>query len=55
MKTQIIKHRLADAILFEFECTTLKECVIAAVKQKKSLQGAYITFQKGTIIKNCQQ
>jgi hypothetical protein len=41
MKYQI-KHCLHLAVLFEFECGSLKLCVEAAVKARANLGGAYL-------------
>ena len=44
METKItIKHRYSGEILFEFECTTILECLSEAIKQKASLHYANLS------------
>ena len=44
MKTKIeIKHRFTGDVLFSFECESIKECVIEAVKTEANLAGADLT------------
>jgi uncharacterized protein YjbI with pentapeptide repeats len=45
MKTKFeIKHSVSGDVLFSFECESIKECVIEAVKQKANLTGANLTW-----------
>ena len=44
MKTKIeIKHRFTGDVLFSFECESIKECVIEAVKTEANLTRANLT------------
>ena len=44
MKTKIeIKHRFTGDVLFSFECESIKECVIEAVKTEANLTEANLT------------
>ncbi len=37
-----IKNRFNSAVLFSLDCESLKDCVVAAIKQGAYLQGAYL-------------
>ena len=43
MKTIEIKNRFTGSVLFSFECETIKECVIEAVRQEANLTRANLS------------